>query len=160
MAAVKGSPTQGSFEDLVAALVFIVVGLGAFIIALGYDVGTVRRMGPGVLPLLVSGLLTLFGVGLAIQTLAMGKLKSIPAFMPKFETLRGLFFVMAALLVFALLVRPAGLFVATMVQAFIATRAERGRGILGSLALSFCIAVLAAAVFIYGIGLPIPLWPW
>lgn len=165
MAAVKaGEPgadpaTAYPFEDLVAALLFIVIGLGAFVMALGYDVGTMRRMGPGVFPLVVSGLLCAIGIGLAVQTLATSKLKSIPAITPRFETVRALFFVMASLLAFALLVRPAGLFIATAAQVFIVTRAEPGRPILGSIVLALSLAVIAAVIFIYGVGLPIPLWP-
>jgi len=49
--------TAYPFEDLMTSLLFVVIGLGAFVIALGYEVGTVRRPGPGVLPMLVSALL-------------------------------------------------------------------------------------------------------
>lgn len=151
--------TAYPFEDLMAALLFIVIGVGAFVIALEYPTGTLRRMGPGVFPLLVSGLMIVIGAALAVQTLASGRLKAIPSLRPKFEIVRALFFVMASLLAFALLVRPAGLFIATAVQVFIATRAEPGRALTGSIVLSLSLAVIAAVIFIYGIGLPIPLWP-
>lgn len=151
--------TAYPFEDLMAAALFVVIGLVAFVIALDYEIGTVRRLGPGVFPLLTSGLLTLIGVGLAVQVFLSGRLASLPSLKPRFETLRALFFVMASLLAFALLVRPAGLFIATAVQVFIVPRAEPGRPILGSIALALALAVIAAVIFIYGVGLPIPLWP-
>lgn len=147
------------FEDLVAAAMFVVIGIGAFVMALDYDVGTARRMGPGVFPLVISGLMVMIGAGLAVQVIASGFLARIPSMAPRFETIRALFFVMASLLAFALLVRPVGLFIATAVQVFIATRAEPGRGVLVSAVLALSLAVLAAVIFIYGIGLPIPLWP-
>jgi hypothetical protein len=151
--------TAYPFEDLVSAGLFILLGLGALIIALEYPTGTMRRMGPGVFPLLVSGLLTTVGVALAVQTLVSGRLKTIPPLRPKFETIRALFFVMASLLAFALLIRPAGLFAATAVQVFISTRAEPGRGVVGSVILSLVLAVVAVVIFVYGIGLPIRVWP-
>ena len=151
--------TAYPFEDLMAALLFVVIGLGAFVIALDYEVGSLRRLGPGVFPLLVSGLLVVIGVGLAIQVFLSGKFKGYPSLRPRFETVRALFFVMASLLAFALLVRPAGLFIATAMQVFIVTRAEPGRPLLGSIVLALSLAVIAAAIFVYGVGLPIPLWP-
>lgn len=151
--------TAYPFEDLMTSLLFVVIGLGAFVIALGYEVGTVRRPGPGVLPILVSALLTLIGIGLAVQVFVSGKLKGIPVLKPRLETVRALFFVLASLLAFALLVRPVGLFIATAVQVLIVTRAEPGRPLLGSLILALSLAVIAAVIFIYGVGLPIPLWP-
>jgi hypothetical protein len=165
MAATQGAApdvdpaTAYPFEDLMAALLFMVIGIGAFVIALDYPTGTLRRMGPGVFPLLVSGLMIAIGAALALQTLLSGRLKSIPSIRPKFETVRALFFVMASLLAFALLVRPAGLFIATAVQVFIATRAEPGRALIGSIILSLSLAVIAAVIFVYGVGLHIPLWP-
>lgn len=147
------------FEDLVAAILFIVIGVGAFWIAQDYPTGTMRRIGPGLFAQIISGLLIAIGVGLAVQTLISGKLKEIPRVMPAFSTVRALFFVMLSLAVFAVLIRPAGLFIATFVQVFISTRAEPGRKVIGSLILSFAIACLAAVIFIYGIGLPIRLWP-
>lgn len=151
--------TAYPFEDLMTALLFVVIGVGAFVIALGYEVGTLRRLGPGVFPLLVSGLLILIGVGLAIQVFLSGKFKGLPSLRPRFETVRALFFVMASLLAFALLVRPAGLFIATAMQVFIVTRAEQGRPVFGSIVLALALAVIAAVIFVYGVGLPIPLWP-
>lgn len=150
-------------EDVATAIVFIVVGVGAFIIALDYPLGTLHRMGPGIFPLLVSGLMAAIGIGLALQAMAAWRLRRVsggaPALIPNFATIRALAFVMLSLLAFALLVRPAGLFIATSVLTFIATRAEPGRAIVGSLILSLSLSCIAAVIFIYGIGLPIPLWP-
>ncbi len=151
------------FEDLVTAVIFILIGVSAFTIALTYPVGTMHRMGPGMFPLLISGLMTVVGIGLAVQAVLAGRASTSQGLTtqltPSFTAIRALFFVMLALLAFALLVRPAGLFLATSVLAFISTRAEPGRGLLGSIALSLTLSCLSAAIFVYGIGLPIHLWP-
>ncbi len=155
--------TAQPFEDLVTAVIFILIGVGAFAIALTYPVGTMHRMGPGMFPLLISGLMTVVGIGLAVQAMLARRAATSQGLTtqltPSFTAIRALFFVMLALLAFALLVRPAGLFLATSILAFVSTRAEPGRGVLGSIILSLTLSCASAAIFVYGIGLPIPLWP-
>jgi len=149
-------------DDLIAALLFIVIGTGALIIASDYRFGTLHRMGPGLFPIMVGGLLTAIGVALTIQSIVAWRKRGAdeaPPILPSFATMRALVFVMASLLAFAVLIRPAGLFIATAVLVFISTRAEPGHGVVRSLILSLALAVVAAAVFVLGIGLPIPLWP-
>jgi hypothetical protein len=149
-------------EDLISGAIFMVVGVGAFIMAMSYPTGSMHRMGPGLFPLLVSGLMAVIGAALALQAVAAWRLRSIsdaPALIPNFATVRALGFVMLSLLTFALLIRPAGLIIAISLLAFICTRAEPGRPIVGSIILSLFLACLVAVIFVYGIGLPIPLWP-
>jgi hypothetical protein len=151
------------YEDLAAAVIFIAIGLAAFISALGYPSGTAHRVGPALFPMLISGLLTVIGMSLAIRSFAAVRLgvamQAWKRLTPQFSTVRALFFVMLSLLAFALLIRPAGLMIATIALIFIATRAEPGRRVLGSLVLAVLSACIAASIFVYGIGLPIPLWP-
>jgi hypothetical protein len=151
------------FEDLVTAILFILIGVGAFAIAQDYPMGTMHRMGPGMFPLLISALITLVGIGLAVQALRAKRIATDQALAHRptitFTALRALFFVMLALLAFAILIRPAGLFLATSTLVFISTRAEPGRGVLGSIILALTLACVSAAIFVYGIGLPISLWP-
>lgn len=152
-------------EDLVAAGIFIALGIGAFVIALDYRTGTLHRMGPGIFPLLVSGLMVILGAALAVQALAAWRLRRSAGagtgtgLIPDFAAVRALIFTMASLLVFAMLIRPAGMLISITVMAFIATRAQSGRPIMSSLILSATLAVLCAVIFVYGIGLPISLWP-
>ena len=153
------SRSSAAFEDLMAAFLFILIGGIAFFIASGYELGTLRRLGPGAFPMLVSGLLIIIGVALSAQVILAGQLNHRPSLKLRLETARALFFVMASLLAFALLVRPAGLFIATALQVFIVTRAEPGRPVIPALILSVSLASIAALIFVYGIGLPIPLWP-
>lgn len=149
-------------EDLISAAIFIVLGVGAFIMALDYRIGTLHRMGPGIFPLLVSGLMAVLGIALALQALVAWRLhrtggKSGLAF--DFAAARALLFTMLSLLVFAMLIRPAGMMIAIAVMVFIATRAQPGRPLVGSLILSVSVSILCAVIFVYGIGLPISLWP-
>lgn len=159
----KAGPEGHPLEDVVAAAIFIVIGVVAFYLAQDYRTGTLHRMGPGLFPLLISGSLTVIGIALGIQSLAAWRKRDTsddaPSLIPGFATMRALFFVMLSLLAFAVLVRPAGLFIATASLVFISTRAEPGRSVVRSLFLAFVIACISAAIFVYGIGLPMPLWP-
>ncbi|WP_323771591.1 tripartite tricarboxylate transporter TctB family protein [Antarctobacter sp.] len=47
---------------LAVAAILAVIGVSAFIIALGYDFGSARRMGPGYFPVVLSAILTLLAL--------------------------------------------------------------------------------------------------
>src|SRR5690606_41689971 len=70
----KDPPAEAGhpLEDLIAALLFIVIGTGALIIASDYRIGTLHRMGPGLFPIMVGGLLSAIGVALTIQSYMTG----------------------------------------------------------------------------------------
>jgi hypothetical protein len=150
-------------EDLVSAAIFIVLGVGAFIMALDYRTGTLYRMGPGIFPLLVSGLMAILGAVLAVQAIVAWRLRRVSGakagLMPDLAAMRALILTMVSLVAFALLIRTAGMMIAVTTMAFIATRAQPGRPIVSSLILSVSLAVICAAIFVYGIGIPISLWP-
>ena len=146
-------------QDFIAALIFVAIGVGAFVVAGDYPVGTARRMGPGMFPLLVGGLLIAVGVGLAVQATFGGAFRLHRLHVADLRTLRALFFVLLALLVFALLIRPAGLFLATAATTFVSTRAEPGHRLLPAVVLALSVAALASLIFVQAIGLPIRVWP-
>jgi putative tricarboxylic transport membrane protein len=64
-----------------------------------------------------------------------------------------------SLIAFALLIRPAGLFIATAALALVARQAERGASLVRSVVLALALATLSAAIFVYAIGLPFRVWP-
>ena len=150
-------------EDFVTAAIFIVLGIGAFVMALDYRTGTLHRMGPGIFPLIVSGLMVILGAALAVQAFAGWRLNrasgSKSALAPDLLAMRALLFTMLALLAFAMLIRPAGMLIAIAVMTFIATRAQPGRPVVSSLILSASLSAICALIFVYGIGLPISLLP-
>ena len=56
-----------SMRDLICGLFFIAVGLFFAIQAYGLDIGTAFKMGPGYFPLVLAGLLVIFGIIVIIQ---------------------------------------------------------------------------------------------
>lgn len=153
------APREAPHLTLAAGAIYLVVGLAAGLIALDFPIGTARRMGPGALPLLVSGLLTLSGLVLAVSGLRAGALEGLRTLSVDRRTVRAVGSILAALTAFALLIRPGGLFLAAVASTFLATRAEGEQSLAGGIILAVCVASAATAIFIWGIGLPIRVGP-
>lgn len=145
--------------DLVSGLMFAAIGIGALVIGSDYPIGTMRRMGPGMLPLLLGALLTAVGLGLSIQSLLMSREDGAEIEVVGLQSLRAAFFVTASLIVFALMIRQAGLFLSTIAMVLIATRAERGYPVLMAAIVAIALAGITALIFVYALGLPFRLWP-
>ncbi len=140
-------------KDLLTGVLLMAVALFFAVLAQDYDIGEARKMGPGFFPLVLTGLLFLLGAILTVQAARNGG-----GGRPDHWTLRGLVLIVLPPLLFGLLIRELGLvitlFSAVGLCAF-ASRKARGRSVLllaGGLTL-FCVAV-----FVFGLGLPLPLF--
>jgi len=143
-----------SRQDFVGGLVIIAVAGFAFWLGRNLPGGTGGGMGPGTLP-----------KGLAVLLGALGALLVANSIFEKGTSLdrwsiRGPLFILGALVVFGLTVRPLGLIVAgplaIMVSALASDEMRWKETILfGVLMTAFCIGL-----FKFALGLPIPLAPW
>jgi hypothetical protein len=140
-------------KDFYAGLIFIAIGALALLIGRDYSLGTTTRMGPGYFPALLGWLLTILGVTIALRSLVIhGPPVGHIGFRP-------LALILASMLAFAGLLEPAGLVIAT--AALIAI------GCLGSvesrardvIILSIALIAVALGLFVYGLGLPMKIWP-
>lgn len=134
----------------------LIVGIAAVAIWLGGDlpVGTLGGMGPGMMPRSAAALLGILGIALILISMFE------PSPVLSSWSLRGMAFVLGAILVFAYTVRPLGLAVATpvtiLIGAFASSETRWGETLLFSFVMSaFCIGL-----FKYALGLPVPLAPW
>ena len=137
--------------DLLTGLLFL--ALGGFAIAYGsrYALGTAARMGAGYFPMLVSAALTLIGVVLVVRSLlAAGDELSAISWRP-------LVLVLAGVLAFGLLIDRLGLLAAGIVLVAAARLADREFRWLETALLAVSLTLVTAAVFLYGLGLPIKL---
>lgn len=142
------------YKDIVGGFLLLAVGLWVVWYAnASYDLGTFRRMGPGMFPLLLGVILAGFG-----------GLIAVPAFFragPRFQIrLWSPLFVLAGVAAFALVVRPFGLIPAILAVTIISSLAElRVRPVsLALLCAGLC--TLAWLVFRVGLGLPMPMLRW
>jgi hypothetical protein len=140
--------------DLLTGLFFL--ALGGFVILYGsrYAMGSAMRMGPGYFPFLTSVCLVLLGVVLVIRSLIRGG-KTIGTL-----ALRPLFVVLVATLAFGLLIERAGFWVASIALVVASRFADRGFRVVEVTALALFLTALIAAVFRYGLGLPIRMMPF
>lgn len=140
-------------QDMAAGL--FLLALAVFAIALGYGLprGTLRAMGPGMLPFWVSMLVGGAGVGLVISSLV-----SEGSMLERWS-LRGPFFVLAAILTFAVTVRPLGLIVAGPLVVAISGLAAPDTRWRELLIFAVVMTAFCIGLFSYTLRLPIPVWP-
>lgn len=144
------------YNEITGGILLVAAGGAVSITAIfNYPLGTLSRMGPGMFPAGLGGLLAFFGVLLVVQSLR-GQGESEKPDIRIFSPL----FVLGSVAVFALLVSPFGLIPAIIGVTVVASLAElriRAKS-LGLLCLALC--VLAPGVFKFGLGLNIPLIAW
>ena len=138
-------------KDFWAGLSLVVVGAVAYVMALGYPMGTALRMGAGYFPQVLSALLVLFGIVLILRALRSTDSVTGPV------SWRALIIMPIALALFGFLVDRAGFVPALFALVFCSAAAGKEFKVLEVLALAIGLTALSVAVFIYGLGLPYPL---
>jgi hypothetical protein len=140
----------------------VVAGVGATVAAYSlqtYEIGRISEMGSGMVPLmlgcalLILGIVTALGPMLRIAVLAqVGEDGSLS------DLARPAFFVLLAILSFALLVDRIGMVLSVVILTCIGRLAGGPVDVLSSAALGTVLSVLAALIFVYGLSTPIPLF--
>jgi len=126
-----------------------------YVVALGYPAGTAARMGPGYFPRLLA--IVLAAIGLAVM---LGSMKSAADLqsLHKWDW-KGLGWVTGSVVLFALLLFPAGLIGALFVLIMVSSKASPEFTWKGALANAAVLIALCLVVFVYGLGLRLPVWP-
>lgn len=140
-------------SDILAGLVFACIGLAALVIGYSYPAGSALNMGPGYLPRIVAGALALVGV-IAIARGLRRRRWRLPDF-----PIWSMVWIGVAILLFAVLIERAGLFLACLVCVVIAAAADplvrwREVPVVAVLFSGFC-----ALLFGYVLKLSVPVWP-
>jgi putative tricarboxylic transport membrane protein len=140
-------------QDFATGLLFVAVGIAALWIGADYPMGTPQRPGTGVLPAILAWCL--------IGTGALLWLKAVVADSPNLTSWawRPAIMITLATIAFALLADRAGLVVTMIVSmtlAALGTPETRWREYLPFAVIMLAIGV---SVFIYGLGMPIPILP-
>lgn len=145
----------GSHEkfDVMGGMAIAAVGVASAFIAHGYAFGTLRRMGPGYLPTVLSVLLIVVGIIVAIQRSDRDEEAASLAIRP-------LIAVLGSILAFAVLVRPLGLVIATLVTVPVAAIAEPKARPLPTAVLAVGMAVAISLIFVWFLNVPISLGWW
>jgi hypothetical protein len=148
---------QKALNDILSGVLFIIIGFAFGFAASGYEIGTALRMGPGYFPLVLAGLLCLIGIGIVIKgfrSTSGGEPIGVFAW-------RGMVLLLGALIFFGLTIRGLGLVPSLFITVFASAMASRSTSLIGALVLSVLLVVFCVAIFIYGLGVPLPLLgPW
>jgi len=128
-------------------------GAAFMIVAQNYNMGTAVRMGPAYFPTVVGGLLLVLGLFVVLRAFFV---ESGPV--PRLH-LRPLAIVLAGVCLFGALLRPLGLVVACVVLIVVGALAGISFRWKEVLLLTILLVVFSVALFVYGLGLPFPLWP-
>jgi hypothetical protein len=141
--------------DFWSGVMFAVFGLFFVVFAREYDMGTAARMGPAYFPTVLGALLLLLGAGISLRALW---LTTGEGRIERFH-FKPLLLVLGAVVAFGLLLRPGGLLVAVAALVFIASLGSDEFHLRDVLLLTIGLAVLVLAVFIWGLGMTVPVWP-
>jgi hypothetical protein len=139
-------------KDFLAGLLLLAIGGGGFYMALDYPFGSALRMGPGYFPRVLAGVLMAFGVFVLIRGIL------------KFEKVQGkwgwkpLAFIIVSLVAFGWIMQKFGLVPALVVMFIIAALGGHEFKWKEVAILTVVMSAFAVGVFVYGLGLPYPLW--
>jgi len=139
-------------KNFMSGVFFIGTGALGIFMAQDYPMGTALRMGPGYFPIVLSGMLILFGIYCLVQ----GLLKPEHLNGPNWS-LRALVILPIATHVFGLLMEHAGFIPALIALVIISAYAGSEFKFLEVVALAVGLTIASWALFIWGLGLPYPL---
>ncbi|WP_159997111.1 tripartite tricarboxylate transporter TctB family protein [Roseomonas sp. 18066] len=141
------------WADIIGGLLLLVGGIWFMSMAAGQSMGTLRRMGPGYMPMAIGVLVVLFGLLVAVPALFRGGALPVPEWRP-FVT------ICLSVLAFALVVEKFGLVPATVVLTVVAAFAEPRLRPLQLLLLCAALSAIGVGVFVKGLGIPVAAFRW
>ncbi len=142
-------------KDFWSGVMFIAVGLFFAAFAQKYDMGTAQRMGPAYFPTVLGIILVILGVVISATGLSRadpeGKIE-------KFHFAE-MGWVLGSVVVFGLLLVPAGAMVAIFALVAISSMGSHEFRWKEVIVLGIAMAIVTYVVFIWGLGVTIPVWP-
>ena len=151
------APTIRNRRAFAAGLLFLGIATLFFLLSADLDRGSAARMGPGYFPTALS--LVLGAVGLGVAAGALGRAVPAPAVAPAPWNWHALGWIVGSVVLFAVLLAPAGLVVALTAMVFAAARAGGGFTWRGTLVMAAVLAAVTIVVFDGVADLRLPLWP-
>src|SRR5262245_37937598 len=140
-------------KDFWAGLIFVAIGAGFILLAQQYRLGDMHRMGPALFPTLVGALLALLGAVIAGRSFVLDG-EAVPRLYA-----RPLGISVLAIVLFGLALQWLGLVAAVAVLVMVGAYAARDVRPLENLALAAVMVLFSVGVFVWLLGLPLPLWP-
>ena len=139
-------------KRFLSGIMFLGIGATAIYMAQDYPMGSAMRMGPGYFPIVLGGIIGLFG----IWELIIGVIKPDPV--KGNWSLRALAVLPVSAVIFGILMEKAGFIPALLVLIFTSAWAGDEFKIKEVALLAVGLTIVCTGVFIYGLGLPYPLF--
>jgi hypothetical protein len=143
-------------RDLIGGTFLIVVGAGFAVAALHYPFGRLARFGAGFFPFWLGVVLAGLGVALAVSSL-LGD-GSDDAGLPTVDP-RSFTAVVGGVVLFGLVLTKLGLLLSVVVLVLVSSLGSREFRWASTLGAAVLLAVFCCAVFVYGLGLIVPVLP-
>ena len=140
-------------KDFWSGIMFIAFAAVALFAARNYSLGTAVRMGPGYFPMLLGGVLAGIGAILVVRSFIVSGEPITPVHL---VPLAG---IVLAVALFGALLQRLGLVVTLAIVIAISALAGRQTKPVEILSLVVVLAAFSVAVFVYGLRLPLPIWP-
>ena len=139
-------------KRFLSGIMFLGIGAAAIYMAQDYPMGSALRMGPGYFPIVLGGIIGLFG----IWELIIGVIK--PDAVKGNWSLRALAVLPISAVIFGILMEQAGFIPALLVLVFTSAFAGDEFKFKEVALLAVGLTIVCTGVFIYGLGLPYPLF--
>jgi Tripartite tricarboxylate transporter TctB family len=140
-------------KDFWAGLIFVAIGAAFIALASQYRLGTMHRMGPAMFPILVGAVLAVLGAIIALRSFVLAG-EPVPRFYA-----RQIGVALLAIVLFGVALQWLGLVAAIAALVFVGAYAARDVRPWENIALAAVMIVFSVAVFVWLLGLPLPLWP-
>ncbi len=138
-------------KQFLSGVMFLFIGAVSIYIARDYPMGTALRMGPGYFPIVLGGIIGLFG----IYELIKGILK--PEAMKGNWSLRALIILPLSAVLFGIIMEHGGFLPAMVVLIYVSAASSNEFKFWEVTALAVGLTAASVGLFIYGLGLPYPL---
>lgn len=150
-------PRLAASKDFLGGLLVLVLGIGTAVQASSYDIGSLRRMGPGFFPLALGVILMVTGLLIIASSRTAGVDAGATPLRPEW---RGWLCICAGIAAFVLLGRHGGLVPATFAIVFISALGDRANSLLAAASLACAMTLICVAVFWWLLQVQFPLFRW
>ncbi|HTJ96649.1 MAG TPA: tripartite tricarboxylate transporter TctB family protein [Rhodocyclaceae bacterium] len=144
--------TIRSPSDFWSGLIYMAVGIFVVVASQDYGLGTAVKMGPGYFPTVLGGLLAIIGLLSLLRSFRHSNGHEVIRI-----NLRSVFLIAAPIVLFAAIVRGAGVLIALPVLIFGSAYASAQFSFKRTLLLAIGLTAGCSLVFMKGLGIPMPL---
>lgn len=138
-------------KDIVGGVASLVIAALFIVPSFKYGLGTPQRMGPGFFPFVLGTILAIIGIAILVPALKRPEVRPPIFWRPATA-------IFAGIAAFALIVEPFGLVPAVWATIVLTSLGDRHFKPRRVAALALVVSAAACLIFIYGLGVPIPMF--